>query len=38
VYVAGATAMVEATADRLRSVGVPGERIHVEDFGWGNIT
>lgn len=38
VYVAGGTAMVEATADRLRSVGVPGDRIHVEDFGWGNIT
>lgn len=38
VYVAGATAMVEATTDKLRSAGVPGERIRVEEFGWGNIT
>jgi NAD(P)H-flavin reductase len=38
VYVAGGTAMVEATVGRLSSAGVPGETIHVEDFGWGNIT
>jgi NAD(P)H-flavin reductase/hemoglobin-like flavoprotein len=37
-YVAGPTGMVEATVDRLISVGVPGDRIHIEDFGWGEIT
>ena len=37
-YVAGPTAMVETTVDRLVSVGVPGDRIHIEDFGWGEIT
>ncbi len=38
VYVAGPSAMVDTTVDRLVSVGVPADRIHVEDFGWGNIT
>jgi NAD(P)H-flavin reductase/hemoglobin-like flavoprotein len=37
-YVAGPTAMVETTVDRLISVGVPADRIHIEDFGWGEIT
>jgi ferredoxin-NADP reductase len=34
VYVAGPTAMVEATVGKLTSARVPAERIHVEDFGW----
>jgi len=33
-YIAGPTPMVEATADRLSSLGVPPGQIHVEDFGW----
>jgi NAD(P)H-flavin reductase/hemoglobin-like flavoprotein len=33
-YICGSTAMVRATADRLASAGVPGDQIHVEDFGW----
>ena len=33
-YVCGSTAMVQATADRLASLGVPRDQIHVEDFGW----
>lgn len=32
-YVVGPVTMVEATIDRLTSAGVPGEHIHVEDFG-----
>lgn len=34
VYVAGPTAMVEATVDRLAGLGVPMGQIHIEDFGW----
>ncbi|MGH3151372.1 MAG: globin domain-containing protein [Streptosporangiaceae bacterium] len=37
-YVAGPTGMAGTTADRLISVGVPGDRLHIEDFGWGDIT
>jgi NAD(P)H-flavin reductase/hemoglobin-like flavoprotein len=37
-YVAGPTAMVEATVDRLVSTGVPGDRISVEDFGGGYLS
>jgi NAD(P)H-flavin reductase/hemoglobin-like flavoprotein len=33
-YLAGPTAMVEATADRLAMAGVPAPQIHTEDFGW----
>ena len=33
-YVCGSTAMVEATADRLTSLGISRDQIHVEDFGW----
>jgi NAD(P)H-flavin reductase/hemoglobin-like flavoprotein len=33
-YVCGSSAMVTATADRLQSLGMPLDRIHVEDFGW----
>jgi NAD(P)H-flavin reductase/hemoglobin-like flavoprotein len=33
-YVCGSTAMVQVTADRLASLGVPRDQIHVEDFGW----
>lgn len=33
-YVAGPSAMVEATVSRLASAGVPVQQIHVEDFGW----
>jgi NAD(P)H-flavin reductase len=33
-YVCGSTAMVQATTDRLASLGVPRDQIHVEDFGW----
>lgn len=37
-FVAGSTAMVETTVDKLISVGLPEDRIHIEDFGWGNVT
>lgn len=33
-YIAGPTQMVEATATVLTCLGVPRQRIHVEDFGW----
>jgi NAD(P)H-flavin reductase/hemoglobin-like flavoprotein len=33
-YVCGSSAMVAATASRLRALGTPPERIFVEDFGW----
>jgi NAD(P)H-flavin reductase len=33
-YVCGSSAMVTATADRLRSLGLPQDHIYVEDFGW----
>lgn len=33
-YIAGSAELVEATAGRLRSAGVPPGQIHVEDFGW----
>ena len=33
-YLAGPTEMVSQTAARLRSAGLPGDQIHVEDFGW----
>jgi NAD(P)H-flavin reductase/hemoglobin-like flavoprotein len=32
-YVCGSSAMVEATVNRLRSFGVPAERVFFEDFG-----
>ena len=35
-YICGSPAMVTATAQRLRSLGLPQDHIHVEDFvGWG---
>jgi NAD(P)H-flavin reductase len=34
-YVCGSTAMVEATAGRLQSAGMPREQIFIEDFGNG---
>ena len=33
-YLAGPTAMVEAMAARLSSLGVPESQVHLEDFGW----
>jgi NAD(P)H-flavin reductase len=33
-YVCGSSAMVAATVDRLRSLGMPQDHIYVEDFGW----
>jgi NAD(P)H-flavin reductase len=33
-YICGSTAMVAATVQRLRSLGLPQEHIYVEDFGW----
>ncbi|HEY6493157.1 MAG TPA: FAD-binding oxidoreductase [Trebonia sp.] len=33
-YVCGSSAMVRATVDRLRSLGMPQNHIYVEDFGW----
>jgi NAD(P)H-flavin reductase/hemoglobin-like flavoprotein len=33
-YVCGSSAMVAATVSRLESLGMPRERIYVEDFGW----
>lgn len=33
-YVCGSSAMVGATADRLQSLGMPGNHIYIEDFGW----
>jgi NAD(P)H-flavin reductase/hemoglobin-like flavoprotein len=33
-YICGSPAMVTATADRLRSLGMAPDHIHVEDFGW----
>jgi NAD(P)H-flavin reductase/hemoglobin-like flavoprotein len=33
-YVCGTSAMVESTIDRLRSLGMPPERVFSEDFGW----
>jgi NAD(P)H-flavin reductase/hemoglobin-like flavoprotein len=33
-YVAGPSAMVSATVARLDTLGVPLDRIHIEDFGW----
>ena len=33
-YVCGSSAMVMATVDRLRSLGLPQNHIYVEDFGW----
>jgi NAD(P)H-flavin reductase/hemoglobin-like flavoprotein len=34
VYIAGSSRLVEATVARLAALGVPGDQIHVEDFGW----
>ena len=34
VYICGSPAMVTATADRLRSLGMTQDHIFVEDFGW----
>jgi len=34
VYICGSPAMVAATADRLRSLGMTQDHIFVEDFGW----
>jgi NAD(P)H-flavin reductase len=33
-YVCGSSAMITATVNRLRSLGVPQDHIYVEDFGW----
>ena len=33
-YICGSTAMVTATVDRLRSLGMPENHIYVEDYGW----
>ena len=33
-YVCGSSAMVTATVDRLRSLGMAQDHIYVEDFGW----
>jgi len=33
-YICGSTAMVTATAQRLQSLGLPKDHIHVEDYGW----
>ena len=33
-YVCGSSAMVSATVNRLKSLGVPQNHIYVEDFGW----
>lgn len=33
-YACGSTPMVRATVDQLTALGVPADRIHVEDFGW----
>lgn len=33
-YICGSPAMVTATANRLHSLGMPQDHIHVEDFGW----
>jgi NAD(P)H-flavin reductase/hemoglobin-like flavoprotein len=33
-YLAGSTAMTDATMTRLVSLGIPPSQIHVEDFGW----
>jgi NAD(P)H-flavin reductase len=34
VYVCGSPAMVSATTDRLRRIGVPRDQTFTEDFGW----
>jgi NAD(P)H-flavin reductase/hemoglobin-like flavoprotein len=33
-YICGPSRMVQAAAGRLMALGMPGSRIHVEDFGW----
>jgi NAD(P)H-flavin reductase len=33
-YICGSLAMVQATAERLRSIGMPKEHIYFEGFGW----
>jgi NAD(P)H-flavin reductase len=33
-YVCGSSAMVAATVDRLHSLGMARDHVHVEDFGW----
>lgn len=33
-YVCGSSAMVAATVDRLQQLGLPLDRVYVEDFGW----
>lgn len=33
-YICGSSAMVTATVNRLQSLGMPQDHIHVEDFGW----
>jgi NAD(P)H-flavin reductase len=33
-YICGSSAMVTATANRLKSLGMPQNHIYVEDFGW----
>jgi NAD(P)H-flavin reductase/hemoglobin-like flavoprotein len=35
-YLAGSTAMTSSVAERLITLGVPADQIHVEDFGWSN--
>lgn len=34
VYVCGSTPMVRAAKNRLAALGIPGEQVHAEDFGW----
>jgi NAD(P)H-flavin reductase len=34
IYLAGPTPMIEATTERLTSLGAPSDQIYVEDFGW----
>lgn len=37
-YICGPSRMVEAAAGRLLALGMPGPRIHVEDFGWEGLS
>lgn len=33
-YICGSSPMVQAAAGRLLALGMPGEHVHIEDFGW----
>jgi len=37
-YICGPSRMVEAAAGRLLALGMPGSRVHVEDFGWEGLS